>query len=90
MLLVSYFEMSEMDALESLLESFKNLVYRQKDIGYHRGNYLNLIRFTHQLLRLHPSDDSARLKLEQRILDTGHVAEKEWLLRKVRGEEMKK
>ncbi len=85
MLLVSYFELGETDALESLLESFKNLVYRQKDIGYHRGNYLNLIRFTHQLLRLHPSDDNTRLKLKQTIISTGNVAEKEWLLQKVNG-----
>ena len=79
MLLVSYFEMGETHALASLLESFKSLVYRQKDIGYHHGNYLNLIRFTHQLLRLHPSDDNMRLKLKQTIISTGNVAEKEWL-----------
>ncbi len=45
MLLKSYFELGEYNALDSLLDSFSRYIHRQKDLGYHRENYLNLIRF---------------------------------------------
>ncbi|MEZ5042174.1 MAG: hypothetical protein R2828_19915 [Saprospiraceae bacterium] len=83
MLLIIYYELGENNALESLLESFKNLVYRQKKIGYHRENYLNLIRFTHKRLRLNASDKQGMAKLRTAVKTTPNVAEREWLLQKM-------
>lgn len=83
MLLVIYFELGEIMALQSLLDSFKSLVYRQKNIGYHRENYLNLIRFTQQLLKLTPADTSGLEKLITTLQASNKVAEREWLMEKI-------
>ncbi len=80
MLLRIYFELKEFDALDSLLDSFKTYIHRQKEIGYHRNNYLNLIRFVRKLLQLQPSDQAGRKQLQQKIEETKGVAEKAWLL----------
>ncbi len=83
MLLVIYYEREEISALQSLLDSFRNLVYRQKRIGYHKENYLNLIRFTQQLLKI-PTGDQINLKrLKEAVQSCEKVAEREWLLEKV-------
>ncbi len=79
MLLKIYFSLGEEDALYSLLESFKRFIYRQKDLGYHRDSFLNLIRFCGRLLALSPSDRVGRQKLLEEIEATTDVADKEWL-----------
>ncbi|NRB46219.1 MAG: hypothetical protein HRU41_01000 [Saprospiraceae bacterium] len=83
MLLVIYYEREEISALQSLLDSFKSLLYRQKRIGYHKENYLNLIRFTQQLLNYTSTDQAGLGKLSKAIKQADKVAEREWLLEKV-------
>ncbi len=83
MLLRMYFETGETDALESLLDSFEAYIRRQKDLGYHGENYLNLLRLTRKLLQLPPGDRDARKKLAAEVLETKAVAEREWLLEKI-------
>ena len=80
MLLRIYFEKGYTDALESLLESFQTFVKRQAHLGYQKDNYLNLIRFTRQLLRLPLGDKMGREKIKAAIERTAALAEKEWLL----------
>ena len=50
MLLRSYYELGEWDALESLLHSFGAYLRRQKNLGYHRNTNENLIHYTKKLL----------------------------------------
>jgi hypothetical protein len=69
-----------LDALESLLDSFKVYIHRLKNIGYHKMIYLNLIRFTKKLLYLNREDKRAIQELEEEIQITKVVAEREWLL----------
>lgn len=83
MLLVMYYEREEISALQSLLDSFRSLVYRQKRVGYHKENYLNLIRFTQQLLNHTRTDQEGLEKLRKAIQETEKVAEREWLLEKL-------
>jgi hypothetical protein len=83
MLLRIYFEKSYLDALESLLDSFSVYLRRQKNIGYQKWNYLNLIRFTRRLLTLPTLDTKAREKLKDDITQTKALAEKGWLLGRV-------
>lgn len=83
MLLRSYFELGEFTALDSLLDSFKAYIRRQKDHGYHRENYLNLVRFVKKLMQLDRRDKKAMEKIHIEIQKTERVAEKEWLLRKL-------
>lgn len=84
MLLRMYFETGETDALESLLDSFETYIRRQKDLGYHGENYLNLIRLTRKLLQAPSGEKDARKKLTAEILETKALAEREWLLEKIR------
>ncbi len=84
MLLRIYFEKNFHDALESLLDSFQTFIKRQKNLGYQAENYLNLIRFTRQILRLPPSSDpAARLKIRAEVEATSALAEKKWVLEMV-------
>jgi hypothetical protein len=80
MLLRIYVEKQYLDATASLLESFQIYIKRQKNIGYQAENYLNLIRFTRQLIRIAPGDTASLARLHSEIGQTQAVAEKRWLL----------
>jgi hypothetical protein len=80
MLLRIYYELGYYDALDSLLDSFKVYLSRQKNIGYHKENYANLIQFVKKILRTNLNDKTKKLKLVNEIEATPAVAEKAWLL----------
>ena len=84
MLLRIYYERQEFSALSSLLESFKIYISRQKKIGYHRDNYLNLIRFMKKMLNRNLSSSRVRKGLIEEIEKTPSIAEKEWLLEQLK------
>ncbi len=80
MLIKIYYAQQENTALFSLLESFKRFIYRQKELGYHKERYLNLIRFIHRMVSLEPANRVAMEKLREEIEETPKVADKKWLL----------
>lgn len=84
MLLRSYYELGEWQSLASLLESFKAYLLRRRDLGYHRDNYLNLIKFTKKVEKTTRKSSAARRKLAAFIEATTAVAEKDWLLSKIK------
>jgi len=84
-LLKIYHQRGYHDALDSHLESFQTYLRRQKNIGYQRDNYLNLIRFAKKMLRLDAKDEAGRAALREEISQTGALAEREWLLGRVGG-----
>ena len=70
-LLITYFETDEIDALDALLESFRAFLNRHKDIPLSRRKYYkNLIRFTKKLSRVIPGDEAAVKKIKQEIEET--------------------
>jgi tetratricopeptide (TPR) repeat protein len=75
-----YYELGEFDALDSLLESFKIFLHRQKDLSYHRQSYLNLIKFVKKLLQTNLLDKKEREILRGQILETTELTERDWLL----------
>lgn len=83
MLLRIYYELDEFDALDSLLDSFKIYIKRQKNIGYHRENYLNLIYFIKKIMNNNLRDKSFRKKLLEEIEVKEAIAERAWLLEQV-------
>ena len=85
MLLRIYYEENSHDALESLLDNLLTWLRRHGEIGYHREMYRNLARFTGKLLKIPASEREKRLKLAQKINDTPLVADRQWLLGKVKG-----
>ena len=80
MLLRSYYELGEWDALESLLHSFGAYLRRQKNLGYHRTTNENLLVFTKKLTELDRRDAAAVAALRAEIAAAPEVAEREWLL----------
>ncbi|MEL6923719.1 MAG: hypothetical protein AAFO94_06690 [Bacteroidota bacterium] len=80
MLLKAYFRKNEYATLNSHLESFKNYIYRHKDLGYYRRIYLNLIRYVRKLLALDRFDRKAVEDLRQKIENEKYLVEREWLL----------
>lgn len=83
MLLKSYFELGEYNALDSLLDSFSRYIHRQKEMGYHKENYLNLIFFVKKIIHSRDRDHKMRSALKQEIQATSRLAEREWLLVKL-------
>ena len=83
MLLKGYYELGEWSVLTSLLDSFKAYLRRQKDLGYHRESYLNLVKFTQKVMRVADKRVAARRQLAAQIQAVEAVAEREWLLEKL-------
>ncbi|MCC7506570.1 MAG: hypothetical protein IT259_14800 [Saprospiraceae bacterium] len=84
MLLRSYFERNEWLPLSSLLDSFKAYLRRRKDLGYHRESYLNFVKFTQKLIKTVGQSPARRRALAEKIRQTAAVAERDWLLEKLR------
>jgi hypothetical protein len=83
MLLCMYYDLDEFEALEAHLEAFKTHLYRQKNLDYHRENYLNLVNFTKRLLHLNFHNEKKVNELRDEIIATSKLLEKEWLLEKL-------
>ena len=83
MLLRIYYELKEWQALDSLMHSFTTYLRRQKDLGYHKDLYLNLLRYLRQMLELSKGDEKGLEKLKLKVEGTPLVAEKEWLLEQI-------
>ena len=78
-----YYEESEFDALDSLLESIRIYLQRKKVMGYHKSNYKNIIRYAKKLIRTNPYNTSQKQKLKKEIEEANPLTEKEWLLEQV-------
>lgn len=81
MLLRIYFEKDEREALGSLIPSFKNFIYRHRELGaVPKSSYLNLLRFSSRLLALDRNDRELISTLRKDVEAMEQVAEKAWLL----------
>ncbi|MEM7102245.1 MAG: hypothetical protein AAF502_03865 [Bacteroidota bacterium] len=84
LLLKTYYELSEFEALDSLLESFRLFLLRQKLIsGANKRKYLNLVRYVQKLSKVNISDKTKINALKARIDSAKDIAEKDWLQEKV-------
>lgn len=75
-----YYELNEYDLLDSHLEALENYIRRKTALGYHRANYLNLVRYTRKLISVNLSDKAATESLRRKILAEPVLTEREWLL----------
>lgn len=80
MLLRIYYEEGAFDALDSHLDSFRQYISRQKELGYHRDSYLNLIRFVKKALRTNLADQGKRKNLRKEVEAHSSFVEKDWLV----------
>lgn len=85
MLLKIYYETDEREALNSLIVSFKGYIYRHRELGaHHRELNLNLLKFTRRLLALDRYDRDAIAQLRAEVEGSEKLAEKPWLLERLR------
>ncbi|MFN8285346.1 MAG: hypothetical protein U0V74_01260 [Chitinophagales bacterium] len=84
-LLKTYYELGEELPLQSLKDSFRILLSRKKLISQQqRENYLNLARLTYKLFRADVKDRKQIADLQKEIESTTNVADKGWLLEKLK------
>ncbi|MBL7829043.1 MAG: hypothetical protein JNJ57_20580 [Saprospiraceae bacterium] len=85
MLLITYFELQEIETLISFLNSFSIFLKRHRNIPtQRRTGYLNLIKYTRKLIRLDFSNRKAVEKLRSEISSNkAAVINHEWLLEKL-------
>jgi uncharacterized membrane protein YheB (UPF0754 family) len=83
-LIMTYYEMDEIDPLDFLMESFRTYLNRHKEIPENRRKlYVNLIKFTKKLTKLIPGDKKNLKKLKEEVLNTKGIASGDWLLQKI-------
>ncbi|MEO6758553.1 MAG: hypothetical protein ABIO24_03795, partial [Saprospiraceae bacterium] len=80
-----YYETAEFDALDAHLQSMQTFILRQRAAGYHRENYLHIVRFTRSLLRLNPHQPGEIETLRRQVAAEPVLSEKDWLLEQVLG-----
>ncbi len=88
MLLKTYYELNEYLALDSLIDSFRVYLRRNKLISKEvRQQYMNILRFIKKLSNVRPGDPTAVEKIEKQINECKNLADKGWIVSKV--EELK-
>jgi hypothetical protein len=84
LLIATYYESNEIEALYSLFESFRAFLNRRKDLTEtKKRNYLNTIKFTKRLVKILPGDKSALEKLKADIEMTKDISDLKWLQEKI-------
>jgi len=84
MLLKTYFELKETRPLDSLIDSFRIYLRRNKLISKNvRQQYLNVLRFTKKLANIAPYDKRGVEKVKAQIEACKALADKKWLMDKV-------
>ncbi len=78
-----YYELNEIETLESLLDSFTQFIRRREVSDYHRNNFLNNIRFLRKIMTTPVFSKKQRIEIKKAILFEKDVSEREWLLEKV-------
>jgi len=83
LLIKTYYELDELEAMDALLESFRIFLLRHRLIAKTKQRqYLNLIRFVKKMNRLQWNNESAVEQLRKKIEDAADVADRVWLLEK--------
>lgn len=84
MLLRTYFELKEFIALDSLIDSFRIYLRRNKMISRDiKQQYLNVLRFVKKMSNLDIYDKALVQKVKKQIVDCKNLAAKKWLLDKI-------
>lgn len=84
-LLITHYERKDHEVLNSFIESFRVFLNRHKNIPQQRRrSYLNLLKYTRQLIRLVPGDKRALAKLREEVSrEKATIVNHEWLLEKI-------
>ncbi|MBK8443968.1 MAG: hypothetical protein IPL35_11385 [Sphingobacteriales bacterium] len=84
LLLKTYYDLDEDEALYSLIESFKVLLQRKKILSdFNRGVYLNFLKYLKKLREADPRNKKSLSVLQQEIEKSKNIADVTWLLKKL-------
>ena len=84
LLMASYYELDEIEALGSLLDTFRVYLSRNKEIPpTRRKHYLNTISIVKKLSKIVPGETKEIEKLKQEIDNTQGIVSKNWILEKL-------
>lgn len=84
MLLRTYYELGEYMALDSLMDSFRIFLRRNKVISKNlKREYINFLNLVKKLTTITPSDKKAIADLHHRVSETSYSMPKNWLLKKI-------
>ncbi len=84
LLIKTYFESDEYNLLGYGIDNLKQQLKRKKLQTYHEAVYGNFAKMVLQLSHLRPYDKPARERLKTKVENTKAIAEKDWLLSKVK------
>lgn len=85
MLLKTYYELNEYLALDSLVDSFRIYLRRNKLISKEvRQQYLNVLRFIKKMSVVRPGDQAAIARIRHDIEACHNLADKNWILQKIK------
>ena len=80
LLLKTCHEIGATDLMLAHLDAMRNYINRSEVIGYHRTNYLNIVRFLEKVLQTNHLDKKAVEKLRAQIEREKVLTERAWLL----------
>ncbi len=84
MLMKTYYELEEFDALESFIDSFQMFLRRKKSLAYHQVNYLNLLKFVRRMIRLDRSNKTKINAFKEEVKNATDLADANWLIEKLK------
>jgi len=83
-LLLSYYELDEFDALDSFINSFRVYLNREKAISDRKKLHSkNLLKYVSKIINLRDSDKKGIAKLKEELENASGVTSKPWLLEKL-------
>ena len=83
-LVKTYYELNELQALEALIESFRVLLVRTTKISKDLKNrYIEFLRILKKLTYLNTYDKEEFLKLQEQINEKKQIVGKKWILEKL-------
>lgn len=78
-----YYELGELNALDSVMDNMRIYVQRRKDQGYRKEIYENILYFMRKLIDLPAFDKALTIKLKEEIQASSLLIEKEWFLKQL-------
>ncbi len=79
-----FYETQDWDIFSNYLDNLKTQIYRKKDIGPNKNNYLNFVKYAKKLLQLEVMDKDDRNQLIVDINNESRIAERTWLTEQIR------
>jgi hypothetical protein len=83
LLLKTWYELDETEILQSHLDAMRNYIHRKRVLGYHRTNYLNIIKYMDKILNLNWKNKAEVEKLRIAVVEEENLTEREWILGKL-------